>query len=93
MDKARRARAGKAAKAAAYEALGSGRVTPEQAVLAPPKPLWATCLSDMLLACPGIGPIRVREVCEGAGVWPLTPMVELTHEERNNLANQLRDLT
>lgn len=83
------ARAARRAKAEALATLGSGALTPAEAVLTPPGPLSSAPVYDCLVACPGLGPKKCRAILEGARVWPLTPMANLTLPERRAIIQAL----
>lgn len=71
------------ARATALADLASGRLAATAAVREPPAALSGVDLYDVLKKCPGLGRESVRIVCERAGVWPHTPMTELSEAQRS----------
>lgn len=77
------ARSQRAARATALADLAAGRLSATEAVREPPAALRAADVYDVLRKCPGLGRESVRRVCERAGVWPHTPMAELSEAQRS----------
>lgn len=76
------AREQRAAKAAALDLLREGALSAADVLRRPPAALSGTPFYDVLLACKGMGPTGVRQVCEAANVWPMIPMGNLRKFQR-----------
>jgi hypothetical protein len=83
------ARRRRAAKAKMLAALESGQVQATDVVLRPPGPLKTTDLWVVLLACPRIGRVKARKICEDARVFPNVPLGELSKPQRQAVADLL----
>lgn len=93
-------------KASALDALESGRVGLQELLEGPMSggratrhSLLFTCsrnlahtdLWEVLLRTPRLGRKGARRLCEESGVWPHTPMQELTLQNRRSLVERLPD--
>lgn len=83
------ARRRKAQKASALAALRTGRVTASETLRRRPRPLRTASLWQVLLACPGVGAMRARRICEDAGVWPLLKLQELSPRQVEEIVLRL----
>lgn len=61
------------------------RITPSnlrEFIMECPEALLNVPVYQVLLACPGIGAVTVKDVLGRAGVWPFIPLGELTIGEK-----------
>jgi hypothetical protein len=84
-----RARRTRAERSRIYAQLGTSKTSVADLLEAPPPALAGEQLYRLLLRQPGIGEARVRKICEGALVWPLTRVGQLTDPQRAAIIDEI----
>lgn len=84
-----RAREIRRAKAIALEQLESGSLDLVVALRKSPRALRGTAIYDILVATQGLGPIGAKITLEGAALWPMLCLGEITPAQRDRIIENL----
>lgn len=86
IDKARKIRA---ARASTLENLENGSLDLVETLRSPPRVLRNATLYDILVAAKTLGPTGAKTTLEGAGLWPLLSLGEVSSTARERIIENL----
>ena len=79
----------RAAKAYTLDRLEDGSLDLEAVLRKPPRALRNTTLYDILVATKSLGPTGAKTTLEGAGLWPMLSLGEISSTARERIIENL----